>query len=91
MPRLPTVRGVPWLMVLQLAVAAREHWHRLAPRERARLGAIVKKSKGRPANLTAGERQELKRIVAKLEPLQLARRALPLGGRVPGLGGRRKS
>jgi hypothetical protein len=89
MPRLIRMRAVPWLIVLDLAIAARDHWGRLTPRDRARIAAIVKKSKGLPANLSPREREELKRLVAKLEPVELVRRVVPFGGRTPGLAGRR--
>lgn len=84
MARLTRVRALPWAVLLELAVAAREQWNRLTPGERAHLTALVRKSRGRPGNLTAKDRQDLRRLVAKLEPGTLVRRAMPLGRRMRG-------
>ena len=70
---------MPWVMVLQLAMTLRRHWKYLEPAERARLGVLVKQSQGRPNRLTATERGEVRRLVAKLEPGQIARSVVPIG------------
>ena len=61
-----------WLRVVafaQVALLARRHLSLLEPDERSRLAGLVAKSKGRPrSNLTANERQEILRLVRKLEP-----------------------
>jgi hypothetical protein len=85
MARLPGRKAIPWMMVLQAAMLAREHWGRLPNRDRDELRRIVAKSRGRPGNLTAHERQELKRLVRALEPIAFGRRLMPFGG---GLGRR---
>ena len=72
---------MPWLMVLELAVTLRRHWKRLDPTERSRLAELVRKSQGRPNRLTATERADVRRLVAKLEPGQIARSVVPLGRR----------
>lgn len=82
MPRLTRVRALPWAVLLELAVALRERWGRLTPGERAHLRAIVGKSRGRPGNLSAREREDLKRLVRKLEPGSLGRELLPIGRRL---------
>jgi hypothetical protein len=87
MPRLPGRKAIPWMMVLQAAMLAREHWGRLPGRDRDELRRIVAKSRGRPSNLSTRERQELKRLVRALEPFELGRRLMPFGG---GLGRRRR-
>ncbi len=79
MAPLSRVRTMPWLMVLQLAMTLRRHWKYLAPAERARLGELVKQSQGRPNRLDARERAEVRRLVAKLEPMQIARSVVPIG------------
>ena len=60
-----------WLRILaiaQLALTARRHLAMLEPDERSRLAALVKQSKGRPrTNLSANEREEMLRLVRKLE------------------------
>ena len=68
-----------WLRILaiaQLALTARRHLGMLEPDERSRLAALVTKSKGRPrANLSANEREEMLRIVRKLELSRFGRDA----------------
>jgi len=80
-----------WLRVLaigQLALTARRHLALLEPDERRRLANLVAQSKGRPRrNLSANEREELLRLVRKLEPAQFGRAAV---GHVRGGGLRRK-
>lgn len=49
-----------------------DHWKKLTPRERDRLRTLLVRSQGRPNRLTQRERVEVKRMVAKLEPSQLA-------------------
>ena len=81
MPGISRVRAMPWVMVFELAVTLRRHWKRLEPAERAELAALVKKSQGRPGRLDAGERVRVRRLVAKLEPGQIARSVVPIGRR----------
>jgi hypothetical protein len=61
-----------WLRVLaiaQVALLVRHHAALLESDERARLAKLVAKSHGRPrANLSANEREEMLRLVSKLEP-----------------------
>jgi predicted ArsR family transcriptional regulator len=81
-----------WLRVLaiaQVALLARRHLQKLEPDERSRLASLVKKSKGRPRrNLSANEREEMLRMVRKLEPGEFGRGAFSA---VRGGSGRRKS
>lgn len=69
-----------WLRILavaQLALAAKRHLELLEPDERSRLGRLVKASKGRPArNLSPADREELARLVRKLEPARFGRSAV---------------
>lgn len=81
MPAISRVRAMPWIMVFELAVTLRRQWKRLEPGERAELSALIKKSQGRPSNLDAGERKAVRRLVAKLEPGQIARSVVPIGRR----------
>ena len=81
MPGISRVRAMPWVMVFELAVTLRRHWKRLEPAERAELAALIKKSQGRPARLDATERRQVRRLVAKLEPGQIARSVVPIGRR----------
>jgi hypothetical protein len=72
---------MPWVMVFELAVTLRRHWRRLEPAERAELATLTKKSQGRPNRLDASERRRVRRLVAKLEPGQIARSVVPIGRR----------
>ena len=69
-----------WLRILaiaQLALTARRHLTLLEPDERRRLARLVKQSKGRPrTNLSANEREEMLRLVRKLEPAKFGRDAV---------------
>ncbi len=57
------------LAVAQVALLVRRHLALLEADERRRLTGLVAQSKGRPTkNLSANERQELLRLVRKLEP-----------------------
>ena len=75
---------MPWVMVFELAVTLRRHWRRLEPAERAELATLIRKSQGRPNRLDASERQRVRRLVAKLEPGQIARSVVPIGRRARG-------
>ena len=61
-----------WFRVLaaaQVALLVRHHLALLEADERVRLTKLVAHSRGRPTtNLSAGEREELLRLVGKLEP-----------------------
>lgn len=63
--------------MLEIAMVLRDRWMRLNPHDRAELAEIVKKSKGRPANLSAHERRRLGVLVRKLEPAAVGRDLLP--------------
>jgi hypothetical protein len=60
-----------WIRILalaQVALVARRHLTLLEPDERGRLAMLVKKSRGRPrTNLSANEREEMLRLVRKLD------------------------
>jgi hypothetical protein len=72
---------MPWVMVFELAITLRRHWKRLDRDERNELAALIKKSQGRPGRLDASERRQVRRLVAKLEPGQIARSVVPIGRR----------
>lgn len=75
-----------WLRIFaiaQLALLARRHLTRLAPDERGRLARLVRESRGRPRkNLSPNEREEMLRLVRKLEPGEFGKAA---AGRLTGL------
>lgn len=63
--RLPAAR----LIVLgELLVLAREHFHKLEPQERRRVAELVRRGRGRPSNLSERDRRELSRLIEKAEP-----------------------
>jgi hypothetical protein len=64
------------LAIAQVALLVRRHLLMLERDERSRLAALVAKSKGRPRkNLSANEREEMLRLVRKLEPGAFGRTA----------------
>lgn len=78
-----------WLRVLavaQLALLVKRHLSLLDPGERRRLARLVADSKGRPAkHLSGGDRDELLRLVGKLEPGTFGRSAIfTMRGRMRG-------
>lgn len=78
MPPLPARRAVPWAVLLELVVVARDHWQKLTPGERAHLSALIKKSRGRPGNLTRRERADVRRLAVKLDLPALGRSVAPV-------------
>ncbi len=80
-------RWVFWLRILVLAnvaLAIKRHLDLLEAEEKRELSDLVRRSKGRPSNLTRRERERLRALVDKLEPSELAREAaesiVPLRG-----------
>ena len=66
-----TAKLIPMARLLaaaQVVMLARRHWHRLEPHERRRLITLVRVAGGRRGRLTAGERMELVRLIAKADP-----------------------
>jgi hypothetical protein len=66
-----TLRHMPFFKVLaiaKLALLARRHLGNLEPGDRRRLGQLVR----RGHRLDAAERDELRRLVAKMEPRAFA-------------------
>jgi len=69
--RIPGLRRLPVFKLLaigEIALLARSHAQKLDPAERRRLLELIRVGRGRPRNLSAGEREELERLVAKAEP-----------------------
>ena len=62
-------RAIPWLALYQSAKFVYRHgkraWGSLTQGDRQRLGALLRKSKGRAGNLTQRERAELFSLVKK--------------------------
>jgi len=78
-------RGAWLLAAGEVVLAVRNHvTDRLTPRERRRMVEIVRTSKGRPSNLSDGERKELRELLGKVEATDLAKKVAtsPFAGRV---------
>jgi hypothetical protein len=69
--RIPGLRRLPILKVLaigEIVLLARSHLRKLDAQERRRFVELMRTGRGRPRNLSEGERAELTRLVAKAEP-----------------------
>lgn len=89
--RLPGLRRLPiarLLAVGELIALTREHLDKLHPHERRRIIELLRVAQGRPSNLSAAQREELRTLVQKAEPRLFVGTAaemfspLPLPGRV---------
>jgi hypothetical protein len=75
-------RRIPWIILFEAVVAARRRWRDLHPDDRTRLAHLVRKSRGRPFQLTRQERAEFRQIASRLDLVGLGRELLPLGRRL---------
>jgi hypothetical protein len=78
-------RGAWLLAAAEVVVAVRNHLtDRLTGKERKRMVEIVRSSKGRPSNLSDRERRELRGLLGKVEPGELAKKVAtsPFAGRL---------
>jgi hypothetical protein len=69
--RIPGLKRLPILKVLaigEIALLARSHIRKLEPDERRRFVELMRAGRGRPRNLSEGDRDELAELVAKAEP-----------------------
>jgi hypothetical protein len=57
----------------QLGLVVHRHWGTIPLEHRARLRELLRKSKGKPSNLSHAERHELRELVHRLELSRLAR------------------
>jgi hypothetical protein len=76
---LPGLRRIPILRLLALAevaMLARDHIAKLEPGEWRRMGELIRLARGRPKNLSARQREELRALVAKAEPRLFAGEAI---------------
>lgn len=63
------------LVIAEVALTLKRHLDLLEPGEKSELQGLVRRSKGRPSNLTARERKRLQALVSKLEPQELAKQS----------------
>ena len=84
------LKAVPWAVLARAGVVMGKRWTALSAKERARLASLVRGSRGRPRNLSARERNELRKLVRKLDLRGAGRELLPLlrGGKRRGRRGR---
>jgi hypothetical protein len=75
-------RKIPWVILFEAAMMARERWKRLPPGDRRRLTELARKSHGKPMALTREERAEFRRIAGGLDLPGMARDFMPLGRRL---------
>ena len=80
---LDRLKAVPWAVLARAGVLVGKRWNALSGKERARLASLVRGSRGRVGNLSARERNELRKLVGKLDLKGAGRELLPLvrGGR----------
>jgi hypothetical protein len=77
-PKLTRLKAVPWTVAMQAGLVASEHWRQLSDHERSRLLGLVRDARGWPGNLTTRERDELKKLVGKLDVPGMGRDLFPL-------------
>jgi hypothetical protein len=90
--RKATRRAVPlmWAFAVAEALSAtRRHFAGVDPKVRRRVVHLVRKSKGRPANLTAHEKKELRRLVGDMDLWALSKELAAVASPV-GMPGRKK-
>jgi hypothetical protein len=77
------VTALPWAALLQSVVVVRRHWRSLSEKDRARLTALARDSRGRWGNLSTKDRAELRKLAGKLDLKGIARDTAKLarGGR----------
>jgi enhancing lycopene biosynthesis protein 2 len=68
------------LAAAEVVLAVRNHiTGRLSEKERRRMVEIVRSSKGRPSNLSDRDRKELRALLGKVEPRELAKTVATTG------------
>jgi hypothetical protein len=72
------LKALPWAALLQAGLAFGERWRALSEKDRARLTQLVRQSRGRVGNLSARDRDELRKVVRKLDLKAMGREMLPL-------------
>ena len=72
------VKAVPWALLAQIGVVVGKRWSALSGKERARLANLARSSRGRLSNLSSRERDELRKLVRKLDLKGAGRELMPL-------------
>jgi hypothetical protein len=74
-------RALPWALVLQAVIVVGRRVASLSSRDRTRLLALVRESRGVPGRLGTRDRAELRKLLGKLDVRGMARELVPLTGR----------
>ena len=72
------LKAIPWATLLQGGVVVGSRWRRLSAKERERLRALVRRSRGRVDNLSVKERKELRKLAGKLDLKGMGKELLAL-------------
>ena len=72
------LRAVPWAVLARAGMVVGERWSALSAKDRARLARLVRGSRGRLGNMSARDRDELRKLVRKLDLKGAGRELLPL-------------
>jgi hypothetical protein len=73
-----SLRALPWLLLLQVGVVVGQRIGELSAKDRARLSRLLRDSRGWPGRLGVREREELRKLVGKVDPKAMSRELLPL-------------
>ena len=73
-----SLRSIPWATLLQGGIVVGSRWRRLSAKERERLRALMRKSRGRIDQLSEKERKELRKLAAKLDLKGMGKELLAL-------------
>jgi hypothetical protein len=83
MPPLTRIRTLPWLALIDVARTTKAHLDdHLSEKDRRRVAAIARRTKGDVRKLTEREKADLKRIARDLNVALLARNLVPHAGRL---------
>jgi hypothetical protein len=66
-------KALPWAALLQSIVVVGRSWRALSEKDRARITAIARESRGLWGNLSAKERAEVRKLAGKLDLEGIAR------------------
>ncbi|HEX4564177.1 MAG TPA: hypothetical protein VH115_06940 [Solirubrobacteraceae bacterium] len=69
---------VPWALLVRGGMVVGKRWSALSSKERARLAALLRESRGRVSNLSTRERLELRKLARKLDLRGMSRELMPL-------------
>jgi hypothetical protein len=74
------LKALPWAALLQVGVAFGQRWRSLSDKDRSRLTELLRGrvQHGRLGKLSAKERDELRKLVRKLDVKSMGRDLLPL-------------